>query len=195
MEDTVMNSSEVLAEFSRNRLGGERVPDDLRLLLPHRDELVQRTGIRLEWIPEWNPWLESIHLRENERTDPDGAASLFATEEICRLTAFVAALESGEYFGYWRGPTERKVAESPLVFLDREGHFHLCVASSFAEAILAREFGGARFTKLRAWFRALGIPIGWENPEQLTYPYERHPPRDLHKELFARFRSELRPVE
>jgi hypothetical protein len=71
----------------------------------------------------------------------------------------------------------------------------LLAASSFAEAILAREYGRERFAKLRAWLRALGIPIGWESPSILTYPHEKPAPKELHKQLIERYRRELLPKE
>ncbi len=45
-EAAFMSSTEILSQFSVNRLNGEPVPDDLKILLPHRDELAERTGIR-----------------------------------------------------------------------------------------------------------------------------------------------------
>ena len=35
----IMDSSEIFSQFAINRLDGEPLPDDLRILLPHRDEL------------------------------------------------------------------------------------------------------------------------------------------------------------
>ena len=53
----IMDSSEVFSQFSINRLDGEAVPDDLRILLPHRDELAGRSGFRLVLDEDWAPWL------------------------------------------------------------------------------------------------------------------------------------------
>jgi hypothetical protein len=190
MEGAVMSTDQVLSQFSRNRLGGEPVPHDLQIFLPLRDELAQRTGIRLEWAEDWAPWLAPVDLTEAERRDPDVAATLRATEDVCRLIAFVASIEDGSFLGYWRGPGHRPAAESPLVLFDAKGQFHLLVASSFAEAILAREYGRERFAKLRAWLRALGIPIGWETPSILTAPHEKPTPKELYKQFFDRYRRE-----
>jgi hypothetical protein len=100
-------------------------------------------------------------------------------------------LEDDSYLGYWRGPSHRPIAESPLVLFSAKGQFHLLAASSFAEAILAREYGRERFAKIRAWLRALGIPIGWDSPSILTYPHEKPTPKDLYKQLFERYRREM----
>jgi hypothetical protein len=186
----MMIATEVFAQFSQNRLNGEPVLPDLKILLPHRDELAERTGIRLEWVEDWAPWRNPSPLSEAQRGDPDLVANLQAIEEVCRFIAFVAAAENGQFFGYWRGPKQRRVANSSLVVFDQEGAFHLCASSCFAEAVLEREYGGKRFSKLRAWFRALGIPIGWENPSQLTCPFEKSPPKELHKALYERYRMQ-----
>jgi len=188
-----MSSNEVIVQFSRNRLNGEPVPKDLNILLPHRDELAERTGVRLEWAEDWAPWLEIHSLNETEGLDPDRAANRRATEEVCRLIAFVASVDERSFLGYWRGPTHREVADSPLVLFDEKGQFHLCTTPSFAETILAREYGRKPFPKLRAWLRALGIPIGWDSPSILTIPHDHPTPKELHKQLFDRYRHPAEP--
>ena len=186
-----MDSSEVFSRFSINRLDGEPVPDDLRILLPHRDELAVRSGVRLELDEDWTAWLDTSGLGEALRSDPDALANLRARAEVCRLTAFVAVDGVSQYLGYWRGPTRRKVASSPLVVLDDDGQFHLCVSLTFAEAVLERAYGREGFQDLRDWFQSLGIPIGWESPSQLTFPHEKLPPKELHRQLVERYRSSL----
>jgi hypothetical protein len=186
-----MIASEVLSQFSLNRLSGEPLPNDLKILLTHWDELAERTGIRLEWVEDWTPRRDSNDQSATDRLDPDVVANRRATEEVCRFIAFIGADADGHTFGYWRGPNHRNVAESPIVIWDHEGQFHLCIASNFAEAILARAYGREGFAKLRAWFRSMGIRIDWENPDQLTHPFEKSPPKDVYKELFDRYRREL----
>ena len=83
------------------------------------------------------------------------------------------------------------MASSPLVVLDDAGQFHLCVSSTFAEAVLERAYGREGFQDLRDWFQSLGIPIGWESPSQLTFPHEKLPPKELHRQLIERYRSSL----
>jgi hypothetical protein len=185
-----MVANNVLEQFSRNRLDGEPVPGDLRILLPHRDELAERTSIRLEWAEDWAPWQDANFLIDAEPLGRDSTPNVRAIKDVCRHIAFVGADQAGQLFGYWRGPSHRKVEESPLVILDDKRHFHLCIASNFAEAILARAYGREHFTKLRAWLRALGISIDWQSPDQLTIPYEVSTPKDLHRELFERYRME-----
>ena len=40
-----MDPMDVLSMFSINRLDGEPVPDDMRILLPHHEELARRSGV------------------------------------------------------------------------------------------------------------------------------------------------------
>jgi hypothetical protein len=191
MEGTIMDSNEVFSQFSINRLDGEPVPDDLSILLPHRDELARRSGVRLVLDEDWAPWSDTSGLGDAVRSDPDAAANLRATAEVCRFVAFVAVDGANEYLGYWRGPSRRKVVESPLMVLDRTGQFHLCVSSTFAEAVVERAYGRDEYRELRDWFQSLGISIAWESPSQLTFPHEKLPPKELHRQLFERYRQSL----
>jgi hypothetical protein len=190
-----MDSSEVYSQFSNNRLDGEAVPDDLRILLPHRDELAARSGFRLVLDEGWAPWLDPGAPAEALQAGPEAVANLRATAEVCRLIAFVAEDGDGHYLGYWRGPSHRKLVLAPLVVLDRSGQFHLCVSSTFAESVLERAYGSEGFADLRDWIQSLGISIGWDSPSQLTFPHEKLPPKEMHRQLFERYRRSLLPSE
>jgi hypothetical protein len=185
-----MDADTILREFSANRLGGDPVPDDLRLLLPHRDELARRTGIELSWAKDWTPWLDTSYLREEERADPAIVANIRAMGEVCSLIAFVAKEEDAQYFGFWRGADKLAIRACPLVFLDNEGQFNPCVASNFTECVLEKAWGEKRFNELRDWFRELGITLPFANLKALLardWPKEAHAPAKLHSELFARY--------
>jgi hypothetical protein len=191
MEDAIMDPSELFSQCSINRLDGEPVPDDLQILLAHQDELAARSGVHLVLDEDWSPWLDTSGLAEAVRTDPDAAADLRARAEVCRLCAFVAVDRAGHYLGYWRNPSRRKVVHSPIVVLDRPSQFHLCVAQTFAEAVLERAYGREGFQDLRDWFQTLGITVGWESPSQLTFPHEKLPPKEMYRQLFERYRGSL----
>jgi hypothetical protein len=174
-----------LAAFSRNRLGGEPVPDDVKALLAHADEFAKRTGIELNGEEGWAPWLDTSYLSAADRTNPDITANVRAMAEVCGLIAFIAATEEGEYFGYWRGTGKRAVAASPLVRLDNEGQFNLCGCTTFAEAVLGETYGDEKIEALREWFRSLGIALKGEEPAE-----EEQGPDELHSELYYRYRKE-----
>ena len=137
-----MDPSEVFSLFSINRLDGEPVPDDLRILLPHRDELAGRSGIRLELDEDWAPWLDAGALARGRALRPGRRGRTPGPGRGLPAAARSSRPDrEGQYLGYWRGPSHRKVASSPLVVLDDDGQFHLCVAPTFAEAVLERAYG------------------------------------------------------
>ncbi len=170
-----MDMTELVSQFSINRLDGEDVPEDVRILVHHADELAAKSGMRLVVDEDWSPWLDPEALSRSVQSDPEAAARIRATTEVCRLISFVAGDGQGQYLGYWRGPTHRRISVSPLVLLDQSGQFHLCVGSTFSEAVLERAYGSGEFEPLRIWLESLGILIGWDSPNQLTLPHERSP--------------------
>lgn len=184
-----MSESRNLAQFSANRLGGEPVPDDVRVLLAHRSELFKRTGIELNWKKAWAPWLDTSYLSDTDLANPDITANVRAIQEVCGLIAFIAVHEDDEYFGYWRGPANRSVAETPLVYLDNEGQFRLCGGSTFAEAVLSRVYSKEEFAKLRNWLRKIGVATLPETSAGLVYPKDEITPAGLHNELYYRYRA------
>ena len=188
-----MHIDTIVREFSANRLGGDTVPDDLQRLLPHRDELAERTGIELSWAKDWAPWLDHSYLRPEERNDPGIAANIRAMAEVSALIAFVAQEEDGQYFGFWRGPEKLPIAKCPLIFLDNEGQFNPCVASNFAECVLEHTCGEERFSALRDWFRSLGITIPFYDEKTLfarEWPNGSQEANNLHWELQERYLRE-----
>jgi hypothetical protein len=186
----LMGRSRILEGFSAHRLNGEPIPEDLQILLAHADELEERTGIELNGAKGWAPWLDTSYLTTADLANPDITANVRAIAEVCELIAFVAALEDGEYLGYWRGPGRRAVADSPLVHLDNEGQFGFCGGSTFAEAILGQVYGDDRFAEFRDWLRSLGIAVRAETPADLAYPEDKPSPDELHRELYYRYRRE-----
>lgn len=188
-----MDSSELYSRFSINRLNGEPVPDDLQIVLPHRDELAARSGVRLVLDEDWHPWMDTTGLSEAIRSDPAAAADIRARGEVARLCAFVAEDDAGRYIGYWRGPSRRKISGCPIVVHDAAGQFHLRAGPSFAEAVVESNYPRPGFDELREWLQSLGISIAWESPSQLTLPHERVPPRELYRQLFEQYHRSLLP--
>jgi hypothetical protein len=176
--------------FSAHRLGGEPVPEDVKLLVTHADELARRTGIELSGEKDWAPWSDTSYLSEADRANPDIMANVRAIGEVCDSIAFIAAHEDDEYIGYWRGPGRRRIADSPLVCLDNEGQFTFCGGSTFAEAVLSRTSGDQPFAELRDWLRSLGISVRAEAPDDLDYPEGEPSPDELQKDLYYRYRGE-----
>ncbi len=185
-----MSRSPNVDTFSRYRLGGEAVHADVAILLAHADDLFEYTGIALNCKKEWAPWLDTSYLSEADRANPDIAANVRAIQEVCGLITFVAAHEDDEYFGYWRGPGKRAVADSPLVKLDNEGQFSFCGGSTFAEAVLSEAVDDEQFDQWRSWMVSLGIAVTASSPGALKYPKEKPSPDQLHSELYRRYLRE-----
>jgi hypothetical protein len=186
-----MSESRIVSDFSTHRLDGEPVPDDVKILLAHRDEFAERTGIELNETSGWAPWLDTSYLSDADRANPDIAANVRAIAEVIGLIAFIAAYEDGQYFGYWRGPDRRAVAASPLVYLDNEGQFSFCGGSNFAEAVLGEVCGEEEeFAEMRDWMRSLGVTIRADTIEDLKYPDESVSPEELLRDLYYRYLGE-----
>jgi hypothetical protein len=182
-----MVQSRKVEAFSANRLGGEPVPEDVKILLAHADELAERMGVELNWKKRWAPWLDTSYLTESERANPDIAANVRAIAEVCGLIAFVAADEDDQYFGYWRGPNKRLIVDAPLVRLDNEGQFGFCGGSTFAEALLSQAVDDEQFDEWRSWFESLDIAVRPRSLAGLKYPKEKTSPSKLHQELYRRY--------
>jgi hypothetical protein len=175
------------AQFSAHRLGGEPLPGDFLVLFEHRHELLERTGVELNGSVDWTPWLDTSYLTAEDWGKPDICANVRAMAEVCRLSAFVAAHEDRNYFGYWRGPRVLQIEHSLPMWLDNEGRLDLCGTSNIAGAILAYACGSARFDEVRTWFHSLGIGSLPSSHDDLTDPYVELSPSVLHEELYRRY--------
>lgn len=180
--------SEISAsKFCAVRLKGQAAPHDLAILLNHAEELRERTGVLLSDSENWAPWADTSYLSEAERKQPDIAANIRAIDGVCAKIAFIAALEDSEHMGYWLGPNNRAVADSPLVVLDNEGQFHFCCGTTFAEAILERIYDQEFFDELKDWFKSLGISVSALSVDNLQEPTDDLDPADIHTELYERY--------
>ena len=173
--------------FSKYRLGGEPVPADVVILIDHQDELLERTGIELNWKKAWAPWSDTSYLSPEDWANPDIAANVRAIGEVCGMIAFVAANEDREYFGYWLGLKKRAVEKSPLVRLDNEGQFSLCGVSNFAEVVLSQSADDEQFDEWRSWLVSLGVEVKLVSLEAMKYPEEKTPPDKVHNQLYRNY--------
>ena len=117
-----MEKNAVAEEFSKHRLNGEPVPEDVLTLLAHAEQLAERTTIQLNWQPPWNPWLDTSYLSDADRANPDIMANVRAIREVCELIAFIAADEDDQYFGYWRSPNQGQWPIHRLCVLTTRGN-------------------------------------------------------------------------
>ena len=177
-----------LAAFALNRLGGETIPADVAILFAQREELMDRTEISMSADLAWEPWLDTRYLSATDRANPEIMANVKAGEEVCRMISFVAATDESEYFGYWRGPENRPIAQSPLVVLDNEGQFELTGTRTLAEAILSRAtYDEESFNDLADWMRSLGITITMRSQYDLLDHTDGLKPSELHSSLYRQY--------
>ncbi len=175
------------ADFSVFRLRGQEAPTDLAILLKHADELREKTGVHLTDSKDWTPWADTSYLSEKERKQHYIAANIQAIANVCKQIAFVGELEDREYLGYWLGPKDRRIADSPLVVFDNEGQFQLCCGTTFAEAILERTYEQEFFDQLKGWFESIGIVVPAKSIDDLKIHEGDPDPAEVHSNLYDRY--------
>jgi hypothetical protein len=77
--------------------------------------------------------------------------------------------------------------ESPLVCLDNEGQFRLCLGKNFAEALLEQTYSEDAFDELRQWLGSIGISIAAEATSDLAEPAVDSTPKQLHETLYRKY--------
>jgi hypothetical protein len=190
-----MKKTSIFDAFSNYRLGGEPIPEDVKILLEHAEALTERTSFELHWEKDWTPWTDTSYLSETELTDPDIIANIRATNEICDLISFVAADDQDTLIGYWRGSSMRAIAKSPLVTYDNEGQFDFCSGATLAEAILGiygygEEGENPEFLELRDWLKSIGITVQAKFADDLWHPYDwPDHPNKMRDELYERYKA------
>ena len=170
----------VVEAFARRHLNGERVPDDLAQLLLHGDEFLELTGIRLVSDADKEPWNDTSYLSAQELENPGIASNVRAMSQTNRLIAFIAIDEEDQYYGYWRGPDQRSIQNSPIVFLDNEGQYSALNQAGLASAVHAQTSHYMQtdlHTELREFLESIGIqpPVSdtfLEWPDGLVTPQE-----------------------
>ena len=187
---TGMSNTSDIQQFSQHRLRGESLTSDLTIILANRDALYERTGITLSSDPDWQPWADNSYLTANDLANPDIAANIKAIAAILKLISFVAATEDNEYFGYWHGLTERSAADSPIVYFDNEGQFHLCSGQTLIDAILENYVDDAEdFADWKSWLASIGIEIAYNSVDSMpdSDVDDDLTPDMLHKKLYYQF--------
>ncbi|MFI6518252.1 hypothetical protein ACIBF1_22035 [Spirillospora sp. NPDC050679] len=184
---------ERLKEFSRERLGGRPLPDDLRTMLVAQWE--GRTGFRdllgvtFPEPGEADLLLDTDYLTEAERADPEMQAVHAGMAEMGKYARLVAKNEDC-WIGYWLHPDEPADRPAPLIQLDTEASFWLLQGRTLAEALVAvcshyRDESDARlaFSALAADLAGLGLPLGADSYDALHEPEPVVQPEDLMEEL------------
>ncbi|WP_405807655.1 hypothetical protein [Streptomyces sp. NBC_01187] len=113
---------ERLAEFSRERLDGRPIPDDLRVLLvaqwEGRDDFSDLLDLDFLEAGEVHPLLDTSYRSEKGLANPEIQAVNAGTAEMAKYVKLVAEGGKG-WIGYWLHPDE---PTDPSLAPHRAGH-------------------------------------------------------------------------
>ncbi|MEU2129127.1 hypothetical protein [Streptomyces sp. NPDC018352] len=184
---------ERLAEFSRERLDGRPVPDDLRVLLvaqwEGRTEFTHLLDLDFFEAGEVHPLLDTSYLSEKELADPEMQAVNAAAAEMAKYVKLVAKGGKG-WIGYWLHPDEPADRAWHLIELDTEFTFWGLAGFTLTEGVAAER---ARyqdepderiaFTQLTAELAELGLPLSIQDYDALDDTEYTVDPEELMEEL------------
>ncbi|MEU9120960.1 hypothetical protein AB0C96_14060 [Streptomyces sp. NPDC048506] len=184
---------ERLAEFSRERLDGRPIPDDLRTMLvaqwEGRTELCALLGITLFESGKLHPLLDTGYLNEKELADPEMQAINAGAAKMAAYVKLVAEGGKG-WIGYWLHPDEPADAPWPLIELDTEFTYWSMAGSTLAEACAAdiaqyqdEPDEQAAFAVLSAQLAELGLPLSGDDYDDLHDPGYTVDPEELTDEF------------
>ncbi|GAB3969752.1 hypothetical protein GCM10029978_041720 [Actinoallomurus acanthiterrae] len=184
---------ERLAEFSRERLGGRPIPNDLRTMLvaqwEGRSDFRLLLDVTFPEPGELSPFLDTSYLSATELADPDMQAVNAGYARMSEYARFVAKLgEDGHWVGYWMHPDEPADAPAPVIELDTEFSYRNLTGRNLAEACAS---GQARyqddvptaFTRLADRLAELGLPLSTRDHDALYDPEYTVDPEELTDEL------------
>jgi hypothetical protein len=184
---------ERLTEFSRERLDGRPIPDDLRTMLvaqwEGRTDFQRLLDVTFPEPGELSPFLDTGYLSATELADPDMQAVNAGYAQMSEYAKFVAKLgEDGHWVGYWMHPDEPADASPPVIELDTEFSYRSLAGRNLAEACAS---GQARyqddvpmaFTRLADRLAELGLPLSTRDHDALYDPEYTVDPEELTDEL------------
>ncbi|MFD7628033.1 hypothetical protein ACFV7Q_18690 [Streptomyces sp. NPDC059851] len=175
---------ERLAEFSRERLGGRPVPDDLRAMLvaqwEDRADCRELLGITFREPGQPHPLLDTGYLSETELADPEMQAINAGAAAMATYVKIVAECDEG-WVGYWMHPDEAADRPPVIVALDTEFSYSAMAGSTLAGACAAdraRRHEGEHdertaFSLLAARLAELGVHLGMDEHEDLIHAESR----------------------
>ncbi|MEU0403935.1 hypothetical protein ABZ318_27610 [Streptomyces sp. NPDC006197] len=184
---------ERLAEFSRERLDGRPVPDDLRVLLvaqwEGRTEFTRLLDLVFFEAGEVHPLLDTSYLSEEELADPEMQAVNAGAAEMARYVKLVAKGGKG-WIGYWLHPDEPADRAWRLLELDTEFTFWTLLGRTLTEGAAAEQASRqddpderTAFARLAADLAELGLPLGTQEYDALDDTEHRVDPEELMEKL------------
>jgi antitoxin component of MazEF toxin-antitoxin module len=185
-----MVRGERLAAFSRERLDGAALPEDLRILATAQWEGVghpfERFGITVLEPGERYLLTDHSYLTEQDRQDPDIMANCAAFERMTEFLKVVAVHEDGLCFGYWTHPRQRQDVPPPVVMVDTEGSFLVQAGRTLSEACLGEIAyeDDDLFAEVAEELARLGIPVSARSWADLAEVVADPAPEDVMEELY-----------
>ena len=187
---------ERIHDFSRERLGGRPVPDDLATLL--KAQWSGNNGplddLEIEFFApgQSHPLIDHSYLNGKDRAaSPDVLANVAAIDEVNRHIGFVAEGLNGGVIGYWLHPNEPAGRPAPVVSLDTEGQYEVFAGTTFAEAVVGAwvDDDDEWFGRLADGFEALGVAMPVRRTADLVKPEVAVDPAELHRRLYYEGRA------
>ncbi|WP_405898356.1 hypothetical protein OG242_13190 [Streptomyces sp. NBC_00727] len=189
---------ERLAAFSRERLDGRPVPDDLRVLLiaqwEGRDDFARLLGLEFFEPGELHPFLDTDYLSAEELADPEMQAVNAGAARMSEYVKLVAKGGKG-WVGYWLHPDEP--AGRPIE-LDTEFSLWPMTGSTLTEAVAFEQSAyqdepdeRLAYGQLAAELRALGLPLSTEDFDALDDSAYAVDPEKLMETLTEAERAKL----
>ncbi|MCX4448579.1 hypothetical protein ACFWNC_03480 [Streptomyces sp. NPDC058369] len=192
---------ERLAEFSRERLDGRPVPDDLRTLLiaqwEGRDDFARLLGLEFFEAGELHPFLDTGYLSAQELADPEMRA---VNAGVARMAAHVKLVARGGHgwVGYWLHPDEPAAPAWRLIGLDTEFTLWHMSGSTLAEGAAAEQSAyqdepdeRVAYGQLAAELTALGLPLSTADFDALDDSAYAVDPEKLMETLIEEERATL----
>lgn len=190
---------ERLAEFSRERLDGRPIPDDLRVLLvaqwEGRTDFTRLLDLDFFEAGEVHPLLDTSYLSEKELADPELQAINAATAEMATYVKLVAKGGKG-WIGYWLHPDEPADRPWHLTELDTEFTFWSLGGLTLTEGVAAERASyqdepdeRIAFTQLAAELADLGLPLSTQDYDALDDTAYKVVPEELMEELIEAERA------
>ena len=184
---------ERLAEFSRERLDGRPIPDDLRVLLvaqwEGRTDFTRLLDLDFFEAGEVHPLLDTSYLSEIELADPEMQSVNAGAAEMAKYVQLVAKGGKG-WIGYWLHPDEPADRAWHLVELDSEFTFWGLVGLTLTEGSAAEQASyqdepdeRIAFTQLAAELAELGLPLSTQDYDALDDTEYTVDPEKLMEEL------------
>ena len=190
-----MTVDEQILAFSRERLAGRPIPDDLAILLKAQwsgnGGPLQNLEVQFFAPGQSHPLIDHSYLSAKDRADPDIMANVAAIDEVNAHVGFVAEGLNGAAIGYWFHPDEPAGRPAPVVCLDTEGQFEILDGITFAEAVVGKwvHDDDDWFGRLADGFEALGVAMPARRRADLARTIVTVDPAKLHQRLYYAQRS------